>query len=702
LDEIRNSREERNKMSQEIDLCQDSDDNGEWSNTASIPSLPRSSKRLRNKKEACNDTHPHIEDDPGNKTATGSAESVVDMELADQVEVSPHRKRRGDMKDEPSAKNDVAGKCGQVLEGVHTTEKDVGALEDRFRATWNDRLSELAEYRKIHGHCNVPQYRKIHGHCNGPQRSSENTKLSRWVERQRGNYWVHREGKASPMTAFRIQELESLGFEWRVCVTTWGDSLNELAEYRKIHGHCNVLRKDDSKVSRWVERQRYQYRLQQEGKISQMTLSRIQALESLGLEWNPSISRKGTPNKPSLGDDKTRVRERAKKSPEHMQKVPAVETSTASKLTSLSNPKKPPAMAKSTPTLSWVEPKKRKRVEDTCYVETDLHASPSESAAKSSLYSDCQAANSPTLDKSALAGESVELYTRKDASEVNQQKSINSFSHDLLVPGPPSESSLLIAAKKPANLRTGEESQLETSRSNEMLWANPVVAEPMQQKHNLLTHALLLGEGSTGDEIPTDAPEDMQQMPQDEVFQSDNVLNEVELELIWLGEESMYCLSSPEFQFDFIYEYASPALKVELRKLSRDDQSETEKVKEIVRVDEWLVFRRFDFVRKYIRNMLRRGFRRERMRTVIAEVRLLRREQPGRHYPAMILNRSETASVKASTMIEQVDANTLQAVATFSSQSEAERQTGIPRTNISRSLRQGRPLGGYFWRSARL
>jgi hypothetical protein len=75
------------------------------------------------------------------------------------------------------------------------------------------------------------------------------------------------------------------------------------------------------------------------------------------------------------------------------------------------------------------------------------------------------------------------------------------------------------------------------------------------------------------------APPDMRQTPapQDDVFQSDDILNEVEMELIWLGEESMYCLVCPEFQFDFIYEYASPTLKVELRKLSRDHQSETGK-----------------------------------------------------------------------------------------------------------------------------
>jgi hypothetical protein len=194
----------------------------------------------------------------------------------------------------------------------------------------------------------------------------------------------------------------------------------------------------------------------------------------------------------------------------------------------------------------------------------------------------------------------------------------------------------------------------------------------------------------------------MQQTPLDEFFQSDNVLNEVELEVSWLGEESMYCLSCPEFQFDFIYEYASPALKVELCKLSRDDQSEIDRLKQVVRMHDWLVSRHFDFVRNGIRKMLRRGFRRQRMRIVIAELRLLRRQQSKRRFPPMNLERSATALVKASATIEQVDANTLRVVATFLSQREAERQTGIPRTNISRSLRQGRPVGGYFSRSVRM
>jgi hypothetical protein len=70
---------------------------------------------------------------------------------------------------------------------------------------WEDRLSELAVYHKIHGHCNVPTY------------YGGNIKLAKWVENQRTSYRLRREGKTLCMTLSRIQKLESLGFEWEVC-----------------------------------------------------------------------------------------------------------------------------------------------------------------------------------------------------------------------------------------------------------------------------------------------------------------------------------------------------------------------------------------------------------------------------------------------------------------------------------------------------
>jgi hypothetical protein len=72
---------------------------------------------------------------------------------------------------------------------------------DSRGAAWKHRLSELAEYRKTYGNCNVPY------------NYGETTKLHVWVMTQRINYKLHLEGKKSYMTDFRFQELEKLAFE---------------------------------------------------------------------------------------------------------------------------------------------------------------------------------------------------------------------------------------------------------------------------------------------------------------------------------------------------------------------------------------------------------------------------------------------------------------------------------------------------------
>jgi hypothetical protein len=264
----------------------------------------------------------------------------------------------------------------QVLESL-------GFESGVYITVWEDRLSELADYRKIHRHCNVPRnysennqlgmwvmqqrgnyrllkegkksslttfriqeleslgfewrvritawedrlseladYQKSHGHCNVPRNYIENTKLATWVAHQRGDYRLHKEGKTSPMTTFRIQELESLGFEWGVCITVWEDRLSELVDYRKIHGHCNVPHKyrENAKLASWVNYQRRNYKLHLERKTSSMTLCRIHELECLDFMWKARIGRnKGTAKRPSLDDDATLVREPAVEAPEHVQ-----------------------------------------------------------------------------------------------------------------------------------------------------------------------------------------------------------------------------------------------------------------------------------------------------------------------------------------------------------------------------------------------
>jgi hypothetical protein len=54
--------------------------------------------------------------------------------------------------------------------------ESLGFEWDSHSTAWEDRLSELADYHKIHGECNVSQD------------YSENTLLGYWVRTQRSNY----------------------------------------------------------------------------------------------------------------------------------------------------------------------------------------------------------------------------------------------------------------------------------------------------------------------------------------------------------------------------------------------------------------------------------------------------------------------------------------------------------------------------------
>jgi hypothetical protein len=99
-------------MSQAINLCEDSDDNGEWpsTNTASVPPLLLSRKRLRDEEESSKDTYLRSDNGPGDKTVTGSVEFIIDLELADRVEVvSPNQKRRVVVRRKRSLKTGAAG-----------------------------------------------------------------------------------------------------------------------------------------------------------------------------------------------------------------------------------------------------------------------------------------------------------------------------------------------------------------------------------------------------------------------------------------------------------------------------------------------------------------------------------------------------------------------------------------------------------------
>ncbi|MDM8567017.1 Helicase associated domain protein [Candidatus Halobeggiatoa sp. HSG11] len=67
-----------------------------------------------------------------------------------------------------------------------------------YETFWNEMYAQLVEYKKIHGHCNVPQTRKW----------SKNKKLATWVSEQR------KAKKRDKISEEHIQRLEAIGFVW--------------------------------------------------------------------------------------------------------------------------------------------------------------------------------------------------------------------------------------------------------------------------------------------------------------------------------------------------------------------------------------------------------------------------------------------------------------------------------------------------------
>lgn len=205
---------------------------------------------------------------------------------------------------------------------------------------WECRYKELVEWKKIHGHCEVPQkngslgrwvhrqreskhknnmseertqklyelgfvwrqkssrptdtwderfqqliaYKEAHGDCNVPQSYEEIPGLGRWVNRQRTAKAKNELGEE------RVSKLEGLGFSFNTKNFLWDARFQELVRFKAETGHCDVPYgwSENKELSKWVQKQRYLYTLKNRGAKSNLTDQREEKLKSLGFVWNAS------------------------------------------------------------------------------------------------------------------------------------------------------------------------------------------------------------------------------------------------------------------------------------------------------------------------------------------------------------------------------------------------------------------------------
>ena len=141
--------------------------------------------------------------------------------------------------------------------------EDIGFQWAPFDVAWESMFRALADYRKIHGDCNVP--------IGWP----EDPSFARWCHGQRAAY------RRKSLSPDRIKKLDDLGFVWDYLAAAWEEMFAELLAYKQTHGDCNVPFKRDPLLGQWCLTQRRYY------KDSTLAPARIKRLEDIGFQWNP-------------------------------------------------------------------------------------------------------------------------------------------------------------------------------------------------------------------------------------------------------------------------------------------------------------------------------------------------------------------------------------------------------------------------------
>jgi len=135
------------------------------------------------------------------------------------------------------------------------------------RVPWNQNIYDLKAFKKIHGHCDVPN------------RYPPNLFLGRWVKS------VRNAKSQGILTEDKVHILNALGFSWVIkphgIQVPWKQRINDLKAFKKKHGHFNVPTRYqlNPTLGHWVSGLRY---AKKHGKLAE---DRIFMLDALGFSW---------------------------------------------------------------------------------------------------------------------------------------------------------------------------------------------------------------------------------------------------------------------------------------------------------------------------------------------------------------------------------------------------------------------------------
>ena len=180
--------------------------------------------------------------------------------------------------------------------------------ETKSDVAFKNRVEQLKQYKKTHGHCdvNIVDDRLLHKWCDhvrysyakylkGEQQSIKLTKERVETLKAIGFPFQSDTGKSSQVHRERISLLPPSKVEnsnigkLRTRKDIFAQNLEELQAYTENHGHCNVQQTDDHLLYQWCQKLRSSYPKYYGGGNMpiKLTEEKVEALFSLGFDFTP-------------------------------------------------------------------------------------------------------------------------------------------------------------------------------------------------------------------------------------------------------------------------------------------------------------------------------------------------------------------------------------------------------------------------------
>ena len=151
---------------------------------------------------------------------------------------------------------------------------------------WNAHFEECKEFLDKFGHCKIPTSYK------------ENKALGNWVQEQRRNFKLLKQGLKPRvvLTDEQIDKLDGIQFHWGFTPdpnasaesnASWNANFVKLQEFHKVNGTFDVPMEDDTlALAKWTRVQRHQKYLKASKVKSFMSKPRENMLNEIGFDWD--------------------------------------------------------------------------------------------------------------------------------------------------------------------------------------------------------------------------------------------------------------------------------------------------------------------------------------------------------------------------------------------------------------------------------